>query len=120
MIIMNKTNNCPKIMSCDDTFCFKCLKKIKKEKEKFNCPICQKEIFENIENMPINRYVFNPKKIILCDICLSEFDDTYNSEHSPKVLECGNTFCSKCLKSSSSSVIICYFCRKKTNGMWMI
>ena len=110
------TDNCPKIMSCGDTFCFKCLKKIKKEKEKFNCPICQKEIFENIEDMPTNRYVFNPKKNILCDICLSEFDDIYNSEHSPKVLECGDTFCSKCLKSSSSSEIICYFCGKKTNG----
>ena len=40
----DNTDNAPKIMPCGDTFCFKCLKTIKKEKEKFNCPICQKEI----------------------------------------------------------------------------
>jgi small GTP-binding protein len=109
-------DNAPKILPCGDTFCFKCLKKIKKEKEKFTCPICQKDIFENIEDMPTNRYVFNEKKTILCDICMKEFDNTYNSEHSPKVLSCGDTFCSKCLKSKNSSEIICYFCGKKTTG----
>ena len=109
-------DNAPKILPCGDTFCFKCLKKIKREKEKFNCPICQKEISENIEDMPTNKYVFNPKKTILCDICSKEFDNTYNSEHSPKVLQCGDTFCSECLKSKSSSEITCPFCGKITNG----
>ena len=112
----DNTDNAPKIMPCGDTFCFKCLKTIKKEKEKFNCPICQKEIFENIEDMPTNKYVFNTKKTILCDLCSNEFDNTYNSEHSPKVLHCGDTFCSKCLKSNWSSEIICPFCGQKTNG----
>ena len=112
----DNTDNAPKIMSCGDTFCFKCLKQIKREKEKFTCPICQKDIFENIEDMPTNKYVFNQKKTILCDICSNEFDNTYNSEHSPKVLKCGDTFCSKCLKSQSSSEITCYFCSEKTSG----
>ena len=106
----------PKIMTCGDTFCFKCLKKIKKEKEKFTCPVCQKDIFENIEDMPTNKYVFNPKKTILCDICNNEFDSNYNSEHSPKVLQCGDTFCSKCLKSNSSNEIMCSFCGTITEG----
>ncbi len=52
----DNTDNAPKIMPCGDTFCFKCLKTIKKEKEKFACPICQRDIFENIEDMPTNKY----------------------------------------------------------------
>ena len=33
------TENEPKIMECGDTFCLKCIQFIKKEKEKFLCPI---------------------------------------------------------------------------------
>ena len=104
----------PKIMKCGDTFCFKCLKQIKKEKEKFSCPICQKEIDENIEDMPTNKYVFNPKKTILCDICYNEFDSNIKAERTPRVLQCGDTFCSKCLKSKRGPEITCMFCGKKT------
>jgi GTPase SAR1 family protein len=104
----------PKVMKCGDTFCFKCLKQIKKEKEKFSCPICQKEIDENIEDMPTNKYVFNPKKAILCDLCYNEFDNNYKSERTPRILPCGDTFCSECLKTKSGSEIICMFCGKRT------
>ena len=53
------SENEPKIMECGDTFCIKCIKHIKKDKDKFMCPVCQKDIYENIEDMPINQYVFN-------------------------------------------------------------
>ena len=110
------SENEPKIMECGDTFCIKCIKHIKKDKDKFMCPVCQKDIYENIEDMPINQYVFNQKKTILCDICLMEFSNNYKSERSPRVLLCGHTFCTKCLQSKSGSEITCMFCGKKTKG----
>ena len=105
----------PKILNCGDTICVKCLKNIKKEKDKFNCPVCQKEIYDEIDDMPINKYIFNTKKSILCDICFEEFDNNYRSDKSPRVLPCGDTFCAKCLKNNnSSSAIFCYFCGQKS------
>ena len=67
--------------------------------------------------MPTNKYVFNPKKTILCDICYNEFDSNIKSERTPRVLQCGDTFCSKCLKSKKGPEIICMFCGKKTKRL---
>ena len=110
------TENEPKIMECGDTFCLKCIQFIKKEKEKFLCPICQKEIYEKIEDMPTNKYVFNPLKTILCDMCSNEYDNNYKSNKTPRVLSCGHSFCTNCLKSKlgSGDEITCMFCGQKT------
>ena len=51
------SENEPKTMEWGDTFCLKCIEQIKKDKDKFICPICQQEISESIEDMPINQYV---------------------------------------------------------------
>ena len=109
-----ETDIIPKVMSCGDTICINCIKRIKKEKEKFTCPICQKDIYDNIDDMPTNKYVFNTKKLILCDICLEEFDNNFRSDKSPRVLNCGHTFCGECLKNNSNNVIICNFCGQRT------
>ena len=110
------SDNEPKIMECGDTFCLKCIQSIKKEKEKFLCPICQKEIYEKIEDMPTNKYVFDQLKNILCDMCSNEFDNNYKSNKTPRVLNCGHSFCTNCLKSNlgSGEVIRCMFCGQKT------
>ena len=110
------SENEPKIMECGDTFCLKCIECIKKEKEKFLCPICQKEIYEKIEDMPTNKYVFNPLKTIICDMCAKEFDNNYDSERTPRVLQCGDSFCTNCLKSNNrlKDEITCMFCGQKT------
>lgn len=110
------SENEPKTMECGDTFCLKCIEQIKKDKDKFICPICQQEISESIEDMPINQYVFNLKKSILCDICSQEFDNNYKSERTPRILACGHSFCTKCLKSQKGPEITCMFCGKKTKS----
>ena len=52
--------------------------------------------------------------LILCDICYNEFDSNIKAERTPRVLQCGDTFCSKCLKSKRGPEITCMFCGKKT------
>ena len=110
------TDKEPKIMECGETLCLNCIKNIKKDKDHFTCPICQKDIYENIEDMPTNLYIFNPVKTILCDICSMEYDNNYKSEKTPRILQCGHTFCSKCLKSKENldKGILCMFCGQFT------
>ena len=44
---------------------------------------------------------------LLCDICLEKYGD---NERSPKILSCGHTFCSECIKkllNINKNKIIC-------------
>ena len=53
-----------------------------------------------------------PKTI--CDICMEEYEDNDKSEKCPRILQCGHTFCTRCLKrikSKNNNVIICPTCR---------
>ena len=52
-----------------------------------------------------------PKTI--CDICMEEYEDKEKSEKCPRILICGHTFCTLCLKSIKlkNASIICPTCR---------
>jgi len=52
-----------------------------------------------------------PKTI--CDICMEEYEDNDKSEKCPRILLCGHTFCTLCLKSIKlkHKNIICPTCR---------
>lgn len=39
---------------------------------------------------------------LICDWCLKEFGDNDKSEKAPRMLLCGHTFCSKCLKEKKN------------------
>ena len=104
----------PKIMKCGDTFCVKCLKSFLVE-DKIICPTCKAVITEKIDEMPINKYVLNPEKKIICDICLGEYSNKLTSKKTPRILKCGDTFCTECLKESrKDNKNICIFCGKES------
>ena len=104
----------PKIMKCGDSFCVKCLKSLIIE-DKIICPICKAIIKEKIDDMPINKYALNPKKTLVCDICLEEYSNDLNSKKAPRILKCGDTFCTECLeKSRSNNKNICVFCEEES------
>ena len=104
----------PKIMKCGDSFCVKCLKSLIIE-DKIICPICKAIITEKIDDMPINKYALNPKKTLVCDICLEEYSNDLNSKKAPRILKCGDTFCTECLeKSRSNNKNICIFCEEES------
>ena len=53
---------------------------------------------------------------ITCVICFEEFGDNDKSEKAPKMLDCGHTFCCKCIKlkmKKDNNQIICSIDRKK-------
>ena len=55
-----------------------------------------------------------PKTI--CDICMEEYEDNDKSEKCPRILQCGHTFCTRCIKrikNKNNNVIICPTCRSK-------
>ena len=104
----------PKIMSCGDSFCVKCLNSLIKD-DKIVCPICKAEIKEKIDEMPINKYAKNPSKTLLCDLCMEEYSNNLNSKKLPRILKCGDTFCTECLeKSRCENKIRCIFCGEET------
>jgi GTPase SAR1 family protein len=104
----------PKIMKCGDSFCAKCLKSLIIE-DKINCPICKTVITEKIDEMPINKYALNPKKTIVCDICLEEYSNDLNSQKAPRIMKCGDTFCTECLeKNRCNNKNICVFCGEES------
>ena len=45
-----------------------------------------------------------------------EYDNNYKSEKTPRILQCGHTFCSECLKSKENldKGILCMFCGQFT------
>ena len=47
--------------------------------------------------------------ILFCSCCKEEYGDNDDSEYAPKVLSCGHTFCSKCIKNkmTNNNEIIC-------------
>ena len=47
--------------------------------------------------------------LLFCSSCQKEFGDNDDSEYAPKVLSCGHTFCSKCIKNkmTNNNEIIC-------------
>ena len=53
-----------------------------------------------------------PKTI--CDICMEEYDDNDKSEKCPRILLCGHSFCTTCLKKIKlkNKNIICPTCRE--------
>ena len=104
----------PRILKCGDTFCTNCIKTFILIDKKV-CPICISKVDEDIEEMIINYYALNPTKTILCDLCLEEFSIN-DQEKLPKILKCGHTFCSKCLKQKRcNGKIKCMFCSKETD-----
>ena len=104
----------PRILKCGDTFCTNCIKTSILGGKKV-CPICIAKVDEDIEEMIINKYALNPNKTILCDLCLEEFSIN-DPEKLPKILKCGDTFCSQCLKNSRcNDKIKCMFCSKETS-----
>ena len=48
----------PRILSCGDTLCTQCLKKLIKDNV-IKCPLCTKENFEEIEKYAVNKYIIN-------------------------------------------------------------
>ena len=104
----------PRILKCGDTFCTNCIKKSILDDKK-TCPVCMAKVDEDIEKMIINKYALNHNKTILCDICLEEF--SFNDpEKLPKILKCGDTFCSQCLsKLKHDDKVICIFCSEETD-----
>ena len=51
---------------------------------------------------------------LICSICLEEFKNSFNSEKTPRVLSCGDTFCTQCLrKMSKNNIIQCPTCRQE-------
>jgi Ras-related protein Rab-18 len=109
-------DNTPKIMKCGDTFCVKCLKSLIIE-DKIICPICKAIIMEKIDEMPINKYALNPTKTLVCDLCLGEYSNDVNSKKAPRILNCGDTFCTECLEHNRcNDKNICLFCEKETCG----
>jgi GTPase SAR1 family protein len=106
----------PKIMKCGDSFCVSCLKSLIIE-DKIICPICKAIIMEKIDEMPINKYALNPKKTLVCDICLGEYSNDVNSKKAPRILNCGDTFCTECLEyNRCNDKNICLFCGEETCG----
>ena len=106
---LEEPDNIPRILKCGDTFCTNCIKTSILIGKKI-CPICATEVNENIEEMPINHYALDPKKIIICVICLKEFslDDPKKIS---KILKCGHTFCTQCIYNiRRNGIIICIFC----------
>jgi len=110
----NDSDHVPKIMKCGDFFCVKCIKSLIIE-DKIYCPICKDIITEKIDEMPINKYALNSKKNIFCDICFGEYSNDLNSKKAPRILKCGDTFCTECLeKSRSNDKIICPSCKEES------
>ena len=104
-------DNTPKILRCGDTLCNKCLNQIYKSQKE--CPICRLEIKEKLKDIRINNYALSIKNIILCPLCSQEYDNTFNSEFSPKVLRCGDTLCLNCIKKNyKNNETFCFICRK--------
>ena len=104
----------PKIMKCGDSFCVKCIKSFIIE-DKIICPICKSIITEKIDEMPINKYALKSKKNIFCENCSEGYTNDLNSNKAPRILKCGDTFCTECLeKSRSNDKIICPFCKEES------
>jgi small GTP-binding protein len=104
----------PKILKCGCTLCFRCLQ-FSLSKAKKLCPICTSEIKETLEEVRTNIFAYNLKNAIICNICLKEFENNFNSEKSPKVLKCGETLCFECIKNNYiNNSIICPICRKQS------
>ena len=105
--------NTPKILKCGDTLCSKCLIDIY-NRDKL-CPICRSEIKEKLNDIRINNFALSLKNHILCPICTEEYDNTFISKNTPKVLKCGDTLCATCIqKNDKNGEIFCPLCRKKT------
>ena len=82
------------------------------------CPICSQNIKEKIEEIRTNLLSLSESKVTWCDICLKEYEETFNSDLIPKVLKCGDTFCIKCIKKikkNKSGEIDCPICKKRYN-----
>ena len=51
---------------------------------------------------------------LICNICLEEYKNNFNSEKTPRILSCGDTFCTECLKKMrKNNIIVCPICRKE-------
>ena len=104
----------PKIMKCGDSLCVKCIKSLIIE-DKIICPICKSIITEKIDEMPINKYALKSKKNIFCENCTEGYTNDLNSKKVPRILKCGDTFCTECLeKSRSNDKIICPSCKEES------
>jgi len=104
----------PLVLNCGDSICKKCLMK-RQTNDIFDCPLCLLKSKKKIDELPINKFIFKPNKTIVCELCLKEFGDNASSENAPKILNCGETFCTECLKHiSKNGVIKCSFCLKIT------
>ncbi|RXG52630.1 hypothetical protein Avbf_15521 [Armadillidium vulgare] len=72
-----------------------------------SCIICDYIIESRLSRM---------EEIVLCSICLQQFDSLH---FIPKILECGHTFCSPCIDSNSlqEEHPFCPNCRAQTEGI---
>ena len=104
----------PKIMKCGHSFCVKCINSLIRD-EAIICPICKSIIAEQIDEMPINKFALQPKKNLFCEICLEGYSNDPNSKKLPRILKCGDTFCTECLeKSRINDKIICPSCKAES------
>ena len=53
---------------------------------------------------------------IICDICMEEFQSSFTCDKTPRILECGDTFCTECLRKlkAKDNKIICPICRTES------
>jgi len=108
------SDHIPKIMKCGDTFCVKCLKSLIID-DKIICPNCKTIITEKIDEMPINKYALDSLKTLICALCLEKYSNKLNSKKIPRILKCGDTFCSECLEESRlNNKNICEYCGKES------
>ena len=65
--------------------------------------------------MPINKYTLIQNKKIVYDKCLDEYTIEFNSKKVPRILKCGDTFCTECLeKARTDGKIICLSCENES------
>ena len=85
-----------------------------------NNNIIDNNISNLLEEIEITEDIINKADIKECPICLEEFNNKI-PEKIPKILKCGDTLCSKCLRDLYlSEKMACPICKKEINVHYLI